>query len=107
GALPARRPGMSVNRAVAVAIAVVAVPARPARRGRLDRLVDDLQRRGHVGVGRRELAEPDELEETGVDHRALVERGTAVADAVRDRGVRVARLREPDEVARPERGRPG
>jgi hypothetical protein len=37
-------------------------------------------------------AEPRVLEEAGVDHRALVERRSAVAEAVGDRGVRVAGL---------------
>ena len=51
-----------------------------------------------VGVVGRQLAEPDQLEEAGVDHRALVERRPAVADVVADRGVRIAGLRQPDEV---------
>ena len=46
-----------------------------------------------------QLAEPCQLEEPGVDHLALVERRPAVPDVVRDRRVRVARLRKPDEVA--------
>ena len=104
-ALPARRPRPAVARAVAVAVPVVAVPTRPVRRRRLDRGVDDLQRAEDVRVVDVEQAEADELEEARVDDLALVERRAAVADVVRDRRVRVARLREPDEVAR--RVRPG
>ena len=94
---------MSVVLAVAVAVAVVAMPARPARRVGLDRRVDDRQRREHVRIVDPQLAEPHELEEPGVDHAALVERRPAVADVVLDRRVRVAVLGEADEVARRER----
>ena len=104
GALAARRPRPPVARAVAVAVAVVAVPAGPFA---VDLIVasttwsDLAMSRSPTG----KLAETDELEEAGVDHLALVERRAAVADVVRDRRVRVARLREPDEV--PRRMRPG
>ncbi len=95
--------GLPVRDAVAVAVAVVPVPAR-ARSASSTR---SSRRRpaatGRCRVGGRQFAEPHELEEARVDHRPLVERRTAVADVVRDRGVRIARLRETDEVARRER----
>ena len=97
-----RRPWPAVACVVAVAVAVVAVPSRAARGIRADRRVHDGERRENVRVACGQLAEPRELEEAGVDHRALVERRPAVPDVVRDRGVRVAGLREADEVARRE-----
>ena len=84
--------------AVAVAVAVVAVPARPARRCRSDGGVDDGQRAGDVGVVGGEHAEPGQLQEAGVDDGALVERRPAVAEVVGDGRVRVAGLGQPDEV---------
>ena len=95
--------GAAVAGTVAVAVAVVAVPARSAVGIGADRRVHDGQRCEDVRVVRGQLAEPGELEEPGVDHRALVERRPAVADVVRDRGVRIAGLGETDEVARCER----
>src|SRR6266487_42434 len=52
GAASARRPGVAVARPVAVAVAVVAVPARPGGRVGPDRGVHDRQRPGHVRVVR-------------------------------------------------------
>src|SRR5215211_5432975 len=98
-ALAARRPWPPVARAIAVPVAVVAVPARPVRRRRLDRRVDDLERTEDVRVVGPQQAEPDELEKPRIDDGALVERRPAVADVVGDRRIRVAGLREPDEVA--------
>ena len=66
---------------------------------RPDRLVDDRQRGEHVRVVRRQLAEPGQLLEAGVDDRALVGGRAAVAEVVGDRRVRVAGLGQPDEVA--------
>ena len=112
------RPGRARGRALggvglpAVAVAVlapgrgraVAVEAGAAGRAGADHRVHDLQRSQDVRVGGGQLAQPRQLQEAGVDHCALVERGAAVPDVVRDRRVRIAHLREPDEVAmRPER----
>ena len=70
GALAASAPRVAVGRAVAVAVAVVAVPARPARRGRHDGRVDDGQRLQDVGVVGRQLAEPGQLQEARRRSRA-------------------------------------
>ena len=70
----------------------VAVVAGPARRGHRDLLVEHGQRCLHVGVGDRKLAEPDQFLEAAVDYGALVHGGTAVAEAVADRRVRVTGL---------------
>ena len=81
---------------------VVAVPVvpGPARRGHRDLLVEHAQRGLDVGVADRELAQPDQLLEPAVDDGALVQGGTAVAEVVADRRVRVTGLGQPDEVAR-------
>src|SRR5450759_405793 len=104
GALVRRGPGGALGRAtgshvtVAITVAVIAQPARTAVGGLTDGRVDDLQRAGDVGIGGGQLAEAYELEETGVDHRTLVQGRTAVADVVADSRVRVTGLGQTDEV---------
>src|SRR5213075_941648 len=62
GALAARRPWPSVARAIAIAVAVVAMPADAARGRRLDRRVHDGERLEDVRVVGGQLAEPHELQ---------------------------------------------
>ncbi len=90
--------GRPSTRAIAVPVAVVALPAVAAGGGALDGRVDDRDAVHDRRVVRGQLAEADELEEPGVDDRALVERRAAVPDVVADGRVRVARLGEADEV---------
>src|SRR6185437_7831490 len=109
------RPGRRARvlaRLVAVAVPVgaagrgrVAVPvvAGPAGRGHRDVLVVDGQRGLDAGVTDGQLAKPGQLLEAAVEDAALVESGTAVAEAVADGGVGVDSLGQPDEVARPVR----
>ncbi len=106
------RPRLALRRAVgrvgdvAVAVAVLragrggAVPVEAGARAHLlaDDGVDHGERAHDVGVGGPERTEPRELEEALVDDDPLVGVGAAVAEVVGDRGVRVARLRQPDEV---------
>ena len=94
-----RRPRAAVAEAVAVAVAVVAEEAVAAVGAAADLRVHDRQRADDVRIVVGEQAEPRVLEEAGVDHRALVEHRAAVADAVADGCVRVAGLRQADEVA--------
>ena len=99
GALAARRPraGRRSRRRRSRRRCSGASPARSACSTRSSRR-RRAATRATSGSFARQLAEPHELEEAGVDHRALVERRAAVADVVGDRGVRVAGLREADEV---------
>jgi hypothetical protein len=70
--------GDTQHAAVAVALSIVAQPAQAAggllHQGR----VDDLQRVLHDRIGGRQLAEPDQFQEPGVDDRALGQRRAAV-----------------------------
>jgi len=112
GAHVQRRPRPTFERArvvrqdmaVAIPVAVVAQPPRAARRLLLDGLVRHRQRVQNVRVGGRQLAEANQLEESGIDDRALVERRAAIADVVADRRIRITGLGKPDEV-RPTRQR--
>ena len=54
----------------------------------------------HVGVVRRQDAEPGQLEEAGVDDLALVDVDAAVAEVVALGVVRITVARQPDEVPR-------
>ena len=114
GARVGRRPRLTLDRTIrrvrdmAVAVAVltagrrsaVAVPARAGRGRPLQRGVQDRQAGLHVGIVRRQDAEPGQLLEAAVDDRAFVGGWPAVAQAVRRPGVRVAGLGQPQEVAR-------
>src|SRR5260370_13152488 len=92
GALSRWRPRAPIAGAIAIAIAVVAMPAGAGRRRGTDGSVDDAKRFRDGAVGRRDEAEPNHLEETLVDDGALVQRRAAVAPVVRDLGVGSARL---------------
>ena len=80
-----------------VAVSVVAGPAGSLYR---DLLVEDVEGGLDVGVADGQLTQARQFLEAAVDDRALVHGGPAVAEAVGDRGVRVAGLGHPDEVAR-------
>src|SRR5207344_283611 len=82
----------------AVSVAVVAMPAVAAWRAGLDRRIDDRDAAGNRGVVRGQLAEADELEESRVDHRALVESWPAVPNVIADCRIGIPALRQTDEV---------
>ena len=75
---------------LAVAVVVVAVGEEPVVGLAADRRVDLGQRARDVGVVGRQHTEPDEVEEPGVDHGALVEGAAAVVEVERVAVVRVA-----------------
>src|SRR3984885_7964055 len=105
-----RAAGRAVGRVwlVAVTVAVgravgldpVAMPTGARGRLALEDRVDNLERSSDVGVARRQLAEPGQLEEAGVHHAALVDVvQAAVVEVVGLGGVGVTCRREADEVA--------
>src|SRR5258708_26608608 len=89
---------MPVGCAVAVAVAVIAMPTGAARRIRLDGRVHDRERFSDGGIVRGHEAEAHELQESSIDHGALIEGWAAVADVVADGGVGGAGLREANEI---------
>ena len=105
-----RAAGRAVGRVwlVAVTVAVgrsvgldaVAMPAGTPRRLALEDRVDDLERGSDLGVARRQLTEPSQLKEAGVDHAPLIDVvEAAVVEVIGLGGVRVSGRRETDEVA--------
>ncbi len=83
---------------VAVPVAVVPVETGAAGSAGRDGGVHDLERVGDQRQVLRQLTQPGQVQEPGVDHAALVQGRAAVAQAVGDGRVGVAGLGQPDEV---------
>src|SRR5579875_3751279 len=91
-------PGLASGAVIAVAIAVIAVPAGAAIRIALGGCIIDEKRLGDVLVVGRFEAQAHQFEEARVNHAALIDGGAAVAEIVADGGIGVAGLGEPDVV---------
>src|SRR6266699_25395 len=97
-ALPARCPRMSIGGAITVAIPIVAMPAWSARCIGFNGCINHRERLGDRRIVERLETKAHQFQEASVDHRALIERGTAITQIIADRCIWIACLRETNKV---------